>query len=85
MHPPKRSDMRRQFAYLTGKRLIDWSVVQVFVKAGLIYEDAKHHNAVFLDLDEMTHKVKVKINAVATLTLFTIYAEAYLYFNAHHR
>lgn len=66
--------MRRQFAYLTGKRLIDWSVVQVFVKAGLIYEDAKHHNAVFLDLDEMAHKVKVKINAVATLTLFTIYS-----------
>lgn len=50
--PEKHSDMRRVFAYLTKTRGIDSAVVSAFAHEGLIYEDAKYHNAVFLGLDE---------------------------------
>lgn len=50
--PEKHSDMRRVFAYLTQTRGIDSTVISVFAHEGLIYEDAKYHNAVFLGLDE---------------------------------
>lgn len=50
--PEKHSDMRRVFAYLTQTRGIDNAVISVFAHEGLIYEDAKYHNAVFLGLDE---------------------------------
>ncbi len=40
-------ECRRVFAYLR-KRGISSQVIQAFVKAGLLYEDAEHHNCVFV-------------------------------------
>lgn len=45
-------DMRRVFAYLGKTRRIDKDVLSYFAKAHLIYEDAIHHNAVFVGVDE---------------------------------
>lgn len=50
--PPRHSNMRRLFAYLTGERCIDRDVLHAFTHAGLIYEDAEFHNAVFIGTDE---------------------------------
>ena len=50
--PPANYTMRRVYAYLMKKRRIDWEVITAFVRAGLLYEDAKYHNAVFVGLDE---------------------------------
>ena len=50
--PPKHTDMRRVYAYLMGERCIDREVIHAFAHKGLIYEDAEHHNAVFVGLDE---------------------------------
>lgn len=49
--PEAHTDMRRVYAYLTKTRCIDRSVVSVFAKAKMIYEDAKYHNAVFVGFD----------------------------------
>ena len=43
---------RRVYAYLVKQRRIDRAVITAFVRAGLLYEDAKYHNAVFVGLDE---------------------------------
>jgi len=45
--PPPNADNRRVFAYLR-KRGIAAQVIQGFMKAGLLYEDAEHHNCVFV-------------------------------------
>ncbi len=37
--------------YLTEKRMIPKELVEQFISMGLIYEDAKHHNAVFVGTD----------------------------------
>lgn len=50
--PPAASNMRRVFAYLVKTRGIDRDVVTAFAKAGLVYEDEKYHNAVFVGTDE---------------------------------
>lgn len=50
--PKKHSDMRRVFAYLTQTRGISNAVAAAFAHEHLLYEDAEHHNAVFLGLDE---------------------------------
>lgn len=50
--PPKNADMRRVYAYLLKARFLDRQVVAHFVRAGLLYEDAKFHNAVFVGVDE---------------------------------
>lgn len=50
--PKKHTDMRRVYGYLMNERLIDRQVINRFVKEGLIYEDAKYHNAVFVGMDE---------------------------------
>ena len=44
--------MRRIYAYLTKHRCIDRDVVTAFVQEKLLYEDAPHHNCVFVGLDE---------------------------------
>lgn len=49
--PEAHTDMRRVYAYLTKTRCIDRTVVSVFAKAKMIYEDAKYHNAVFVGFD----------------------------------
>lgn len=50
--PPAHTDMRRVYAYLMRQRNIDGRVVGAFAKAGLLYEDADHHNCVFVGKDE---------------------------------
>jgi hypothetical protein len=50
--PPANSNMRRVFAYLIRKRQIDRNVLIEFVRGGLIYEDADHHNVVFVGRDK---------------------------------
>lgn len=49
--PEAHTDMRRVYAYLTKTRCIDRSVVSVFAKEKMIYEDTKYHNAVFVGFD----------------------------------
>ncbi len=49
--PPKNDNMRRLYAYLVKYRGIDSTVLTAFVKAGMIYESADYHNAVFVGYD----------------------------------
>ncbi|MCI9448948.1 MAG: DUF3991 domain-containing protein [Clostridiales bacterium] len=49
--PPKNDTMRRVYAYLVKHRGIDSEVLTAFVKAGMIYESADYHNAVFVGYD----------------------------------
>ena len=48
--PPANGDQRRVFAYLR-KRGIAPQVIQSFIRAGLLYEDQKYHNCVFVGRD----------------------------------
>ena len=48
--PPANEDNRRVFAYLR-KRGIAPQVIRAFLSAGLLYEDAKYHNCVFVGRD----------------------------------
>lgn len=50
--PPANSNMRRAFTYLIRQRHIDRDVLIEFVRAKLIYEDADHHNVVFVGRDK---------------------------------
>ena len=45
--PPRNTDDRRVFAYLR-KRGIVAQVIRQFMNSGLLYEDAEHHNCVFV-------------------------------------
>ena len=45
--PPRNADDRRVFAYLR-KRGIAAQVIRQFMNSGLLYEDAVHHNCVFV-------------------------------------
>ena len=45
--PPRNTDDRRVFAYL-HKRGIAPQVIRLFLNSGLVYEDAEHHNCVFV-------------------------------------
>ena len=49
--PSKNDTMRRVYAYLVKHRCIDCEVLNTFVKAGMIYESADYHNAVFVGYD----------------------------------
>lgn len=49
--PEKHTDMRRAYAYLAQERKIDREVLNAFIAQGLIYEDAKNHNVVFVGID----------------------------------
>ena len=64
--PPAYGNMRRAFAYLCQTRGIDPEVVSAFARKGLIYESAKHHNAVFVGRSEQG-KVR-HLHARGTLT-----------------
>ena len=46
--PPRNTDDRRVFAYL-HKRGIVSQVIRQFLNSGLLYEDAEHHNCVFVE------------------------------------
>lgn len=50
--PPKNKTMNRVYAYLIKQRFIRADVISFFAKNGAIYEDAAHHNAVFVGMDE---------------------------------
>lgn len=50
--PDRNSDMKRAYAYLTKTRLVDNDILKVFIDQGLIYEDEKYHNVVFVGRDE---------------------------------
>ena len=49
--PPAAGDNRRVFAYLL-KRGISHKVIKACVRAGILYESADYHNAVFVGKDE---------------------------------
>ena len=49
--PPANENNRRVFAYLLKHRHLDRDVLTAFVRSGLIYEDQKYHNAVFVGRD----------------------------------
>jgi len=49
--PPKNSDSKRVIAYLTKTRQIDHEIVNHMIKHGTLYEDAEHHNCVFVGYD----------------------------------
>ena len=49
--PRANKDMRRVFAYLTKARGIDPKIISAYAKKKLIYEDAIHHNAIFVGRD----------------------------------
>jgi len=46
--PPRSPDNRRVFAYLRKTRCVAPQVIQGFIDAGLLYEEAGHHNCVFV-------------------------------------
>lgn len=50
---PQRSEtINRLLCYLTKERFIACDVVEYFIKAQTLYEDAKYHNCVFVGIDE---------------------------------
>ena len=49
--PPPNENMNRVFAYLVNQRGISREVVYAFAHRKMIYESAKHHNAVFVGYD----------------------------------
>ena len=49
--PPAANSNRRAFAYLM-KRGIDRKVIEACIRAGILYESADYHNAVFVGKDE---------------------------------
>jgi len=49
--PEANTNMRRVYAYLIKTRGIDRDAISYFAGKNLIYEDARHHNAVFVGRD----------------------------------
>lgn len=49
--PPRNKDSKRVIDYLTNTRHISKDVIDIFIKCGMIYEDAVHHNIVFCGMD----------------------------------
>ena len=49
--PPPNDSLHRVAAYLVNRRGIDRDIFYTFVRRGMIYESAQHHNAVFVGFD----------------------------------
>lgn len=49
--PEANGNMRRVYAYLIKQRHIDQDVITHFARARTLYEDAEHHNCVFVGTD----------------------------------
>lgn len=49
--PSPNDNLRRVAAYLVNRRGIDRDIFYAFVRRGMIYESAQHHNAVFVGFD----------------------------------
>ena len=65
--PEANENMRRVYAYLIKQRCIERDVIYHFAHHGLLYEDAKYHNAVFVGKDKdgkprHAHKKSTSIN-----------------------
>lgn len=50
--PESNENMHRVYAYLIKQRFISPEIITYFAKKRLIFEDAEHHNAVFVGVDE---------------------------------
>ncbi len=50
--PPANENNRRVFAYLLKHRHLDRDVLTTFIRLGMVYEDQKYHNAVFVGRDK---------------------------------
>ncbi len=50
--PEANENMHRVFAYLIKQRFIAPDIISFFAKNHTLYEDRKHHNAVFVGIDE---------------------------------
>lgn len=68
--PPKHTDMHRVYAYLMHERCIDRAVLDSFVKDGLIYEDARYHNAIFVGKDSEGNIVHAHKRATSSASYF---------------
>ena len=64
--PPKNDNMRRVYAYLLNKRGLDRDVLYAFVHAGMIYESAEYHNAIFVGHDKNGKAVHAHKRGTAT-------------------
>lgn len=73
--PPKHTDNRRVFAYLQS-RGIDPEIINHCIKHGDIYEDAKHHNAVFVGRDEGGTARYASLRSTITKSTFRIEQES---------
>ena len=68
--PEKHTDMHRVYGYLMHERMIDRQVLNRFVTDGLIYEDAKYHNAVFVGKDRSGKPVHAQKRATSAKSSF---------------
>ena len=66
--PPENKTMFRVFAYLTKQRFIANQVVSHFAHAHTLYEDAEHHNAVFVGVDESGEPRQASRRSTSTYT-----------------
>ena len=64
--PPENKDMHRVYAYLIRQRFIAPEIITHFAKAHTLYEDAEHHNAVFVGLDEQGKPVAAAKRSTST-------------------
>ncbi len=80
--PPANQDNRRVFAYLLKHRHLDRDVLITFVKLGLVYEDQKYHNAVFVGTDKdgvPCHAHKRSTNSKGTSFRMTVEGSDFRY------
>jgi len=73
--PPRAGNHRRVYAYLCKTRGIMPEVVTHFVKAGTLYEEPEHHNAVFIATDESGAKKGGMKKSTATYSDFKLTLE----------
>ena len=66
--PPENKTMFRVFAYLTKQRFIAGQVVSHFAHAHTLFEDAEHHNAVFVGVDESGKPRQASRRSTSTYT-----------------
>ncbi len=68
--PPKNGGMRRVYAYLLNRRGLDKSVIDTFVRSGMIYESANYHNAVFVGFDKDGNPKHASLRATVNTSTF---------------
>ena len=80
--PPANDTNKRVFAYLLKHRRLDRDVLTAFVRMGLVYEDQKYHNAVFVgqDKDGVAHHAhKRSTNSQGKSFRMTVEGSAFRY------